>query len=251
MGRTQPTIVAKFRQEKIMVDFTPWDILLRRYVDEQGRVDYGAWSREQPTVLSEWLSGISRADFISIQGKKEKLALWINLYNAFTISTILESYPIQSIRPKILGIPNWLAFLRFFQRRIYFVGGQHYSLADIENKILRTQLQEPRIHFAIVCASIGCPHLRNGAYFPEKVNEQLDADARRFINNPDKVRYDSQTQILYCNKILKWYRQDFLAIAPSIPQYIRSYLEVDLPLTAETKIVYLYYDWSLNQRISS
>jgi Protein of unknown function, DUF547 len=237
-----------------MIDFTPWDILLRRYVDEQGRVDYRAWNHEQPTALFEWLSGISQINFISNEDKKEQLALWVNLYNAFTISTILENYPIESIRPSILGIPNWLAFLRFFQRRIYVVGGKFYSLGDIENQILRKQLQEPRIHFAIVCASIGCPNLRNETYFPAKVNDQLEEDARRFINNPDKVRYDPQADTLYCSKILKWYRQDFLMVAPSIQQYISSYLDnqsLAAGITTKTKIAYLYYDWSLNQRISS
>ncbi|MBW4564124.1 MAG: DUF547 domain-containing protein [Mojavia pulchra JT2-VF2] len=231
-----------------MIDFEPWDKLLRQYVDQQGRVDYLAWKREQPQALADWLSSIKHLQFNA--NAAEELALWINLYNAFTISTVLEQYPIESIRPRILGIPNWLGFLWFFQRRIYDIFGKRYSLAQIENQILRDKLQEPRIHFAIVCASIGCPLLRPGAYFPEQVSQQLDEDARRFINNPEKVRYDSQSQVLYCNKILKWYRQDFVKVAPSIPEYIRSYLNTDLPLTASTPISYLHYDWSLNQRMS-
>jgi DNA-directed RNA polymerase alpha subunit len=110
-------------------------------------------------------------------------------------------------------------------------------------------LQEPRIHFAIACASIGCPLLRNTAYEAEYVRQQLQEDADRFINNPNKVRYDAQENVLYCSKILKWYRKDFLSVAPSIPQYVGAYLKQSL--TATTPIVYLDYDWSLNQRISS
>ncbi|MBD2564792.1 DUF547 domain-containing protein [Nostoc sp. UIC 10607] len=233
-----------------MIDFEPWDRLLRQYVDEQGRVDYIAWKTEQPQAVADWLSSQKNLAFKSNYNTFEQLALWINLYNAFTISTILERYPIKSIRPKILGIPNWLAFLWFFQRRCYYIFRESYSLAEIENSILRDKLQEPRIHFAIVCASVGCPLLRSGAYFPEQVSQQLDEDARRFINNPEKVRYDMDSKTLYCNQIFKWYRQDFLKVAPSIPEYIRCYLKTDYPLSASTRISYLHYDWSLNQRIS-
>ncbi|MGB3206996.1 MAG: DUF547 domain-containing protein [Crinalium sp.] len=235
-----------------MIDFAVWDSLLQQYVDELGRVDYHAWKTQQPQTLANWLSTLESFDDITPElTHNQQLALWINLYNAFTISTILERYPLASIRPVVLGIPNWVAFLWFFQRRVYRFSNQTYSLGQIENQKLRSQLQEPRIHFALVCASIGCPLLRNEAYVPEKVIEQLESDAERFINNPDKVRYDAQTQTLYCSKILKWYRQDFLKVADSIPDYIRSYLKPNAPLSASTSIVYLDYDWSLNQRISS
>ncbi|HEY9806993.1 MAG TPA: DUF547 domain-containing protein, partial [Candidatus Obscuribacterales bacterium] len=160
-------------------------------------------------------------------------------------------YPIASIQPRILGLPNWLAFLWFFYRPAHIVAGKRYSLADIEHKILRSQLQEPRIHFALVCASNGCPILRNEAYWSDRVQQQLEEDATRFINNSDKVRYDSKAQILYCSQIFKWYRQDFLQVSPSIPEYIRHYAQADLPVNAETPIKYLDYDWQLNQRISA
>lgn len=231
----------------MMIDFLPWDTLLRQYVDEHGRVDYLAWKTEQPHALVNWLQSYQDWHFESNFNTHEQLALWINLYNAFTILTILERYPLPSILPRFLGIPNWLAFLWFFQRKAYHIFGERYSLAQIEHKILREQLQETRIHFAIVCASVGCPLLRSGAYFPERVMQQLDEDAQRFINNPEKVRYDFSNQTLYCNKIFKWYRQDFLKVAPSLPEYIGSYLKIDAPLTATTPISYLDYDWSLNQ----
>lgn len=230
-----------------MIDFEPWDQLLRQYVNAQGRVNYQAWKTEQPHALTEWLQSYQNWQIKSNSHNLEQLALWINLYNAFTISTILERYPLDSILPRFLGIPNWLAFLRFFQIKAYYIFEKHYSLGQIEHQILREKLQEPRIHFAIVCASIGCPLLRAGAYFPEQVMQQLDEDASRFINNPEKVRYDLSTQTLYCNKIFKWYRQDFLKVAPSLPEYIATYLKIDAKLTATTPISYLHYDWNLNQ----
>jgi len=231
-----------------MVDFAVWNSLLRKYVDAQGRVDYRAWS-QHPETLVNWLASLAPLD-LNPNLPGEPLALWINLYNAFTISTILERYPIASIRPVVLGIPNWFSFLRFFQRRVYRVSNQTYSLTQIENEILRDRFDDPRIHFAIVCASIGCPLLRNEAYTADLVEHQLEEDAHRFINNPDKVRYDAQTETLYCSKIFKWYRRDFLQWAGSIPDYICAYRQ-DIPITALTRIAYLHYDWSLNQRTSS
>jgi hypothetical protein len=234
-----------------MTNFSVWNDLLDQYVDPQGRVDYRAWKNQQPKTLAHWLATLEFLDLSINLTSDYQLALWINLYNAFTIFTILDRYPIASIRPTIAGIPNWIAFLRFFQRRVYRVSGETYSLMQIENQLLRDRWQDPRIHFAIVCASIGCPLLRNEAYTANRVTQQLEEDAIRFINNPDKVHYDTQTGILHCSKIFKWYRQDFLAVAASIPDYIRSYQKLDLPLSASTPISYLYYDWSLNQRTSS
>ncbi|NJR40898.1 MAG: DUF547 domain-containing protein [Leptolyngbyaceae cyanobacterium CSU_1_4] len=233
-----------------MIDFEMWNGLLHQYVDPQGRVDYRAWKAQQPQTLTHWLTDLERLDLSPDLSREQQLALWINLYNAFTLSTILERYPIASIRPLVFGIPNWFAFLWFFQRRVYRFAHQTYSLAQIENQILRDRLQEPRIHFAIVCASLGCPLLRNEAYTPEKVTQQLEEDAVRFINNPNKVRYDAHAKTLYCSKIFKWYRQDFLTVSPSIPDYVRSFLPPDLPLSASPPIAYLDYDWSLNQRLN-
>lgn len=232
------------------LNFNPWDLLLQKYVDDLGRVNYQKWKTENPTALSEWLKEISLIKLSSLE-KHQQLALWINLYNALTIAEVLATYPIKSIRPEFLGLPNWLGLWRFFQRPIYKIDNHSYSLNDIENKILRQQFNEPRIHFALVCASVGCPLLRPGAYIPEKIEEQLKEDAYGFINNPAKVRYDGEKNILYLNPILRWYRADFLKIAPSIPEYIQLYLEGAGFLSASVSIEYVPYDWSLNQRISA
>jgi hypothetical protein len=98
---------------------------------------------------------------------------------------------------------------------------------------LRKKFNEPRIHFALVCASLGCPLLRKEAYYGETVRNQLEDDAMRFINNPDKVRYEASTQTLYCSKIFKWYKKDFLQVAASIPDYIRGYLKDDFVSSEE------------------
>lgn len=231
-----------------MLNFAPWDQLLHRYVDAQGRVNYQAWKAESVKELRDWLQQMSLVDPRQLY-LNQQLALWLNLYNALVILQVLERYPIESIRPKLLGIPNWLGFFRFFQRPIYTLNGQAYGLNLIEHGILRQQFNDPRIHFALVCAAIGCPLLRQQAYLPDIVQAQLEDDAKRFITNPDKVRYDTSTQTLYCSKIFKWYGEDFLEVVDSIPQYIAPYL--GLALADSTPIHYLSYDWRLNQRISS
>jgi hypothetical protein len=230
-----------------MIDFDTWNQLLSQYVDSNGRVDYGSWKAESSSILNQWLANINQADLTSINSVQE-LALWINLYNAFTVASILESYPISSIQPKILGLPNFLAFAWFFYRPTHKVGDSYYYLNQIEHRILRKKFKEPRLHFALVCASLGCPLLRNEAYDGETIEQQLEDDAMRFINNPDKVRYEATNQTLYCSKIFKWYKGDFLQVAASIPDYIRSYLKTDIVSSKEISISYLDYDWNLNQQ---
>ncbi|MGF1496240.1 MAG: DUF547 domain-containing protein [Elainellaceae cyanobacterium] len=239
-----------------MLDFTPWDQLLRRYVGDRGQINYQAWQQQDAQTLQAWLDDLSQIDLQQYPDTEQRLALWINLYNALTIAKVLERYPIDSIRPALLpkpfNVPNWIAFIWFFLARTYPLGGTHYSLNRIEHQVLRKQFNEPRIHFALVCASVGCPLLRNEAYFPERVRHQLEDDAVRFINNPDKVRFDHKQQTLYCSKIFKWYKADFQQASPSLQDYIRQYLHDDVPVTTEVPIVYLPYDLSLNnQRISS
>jgi hypothetical protein len=231
-----------------MFSFQPWDELLHQYVDEGGLVNYQAW-KQSPQKLTNWLQSLSAIAPESLS-PDEQIALWLNLYNALTIARVLEKYPIKSILPRFLGIPNWLAFAIFFSRPVYTLNRRRYSLSDIEHNILRQKFDEPRIHFALVCASIGCPLLRNEAYVGDRLEVQLEEDARRFINNFDKVFYDPNEEIIYCSKIFKWYEKDFLEVANSIPEYIQTYLSSDIHLDATTAIKYLDYDWSLNQRIS-
>jgi hypothetical protein len=175
---------------------------------------------------------------------EEHLAFWLNLYNALMVQEVLLRYPIASIRPKILGIPNWLGLLVFLSRPVYRLNGQPLSLNHIEHRKLRATFADPRIHFALVCASVGCPILRNEAYLPGIVEAQLDTDTQRFLNNPEKVRYAADQDILYCSKIFQWYEADFLAAAPSIAAYIAQY-NPQVPKTATVR--YLPYNWSLNQ----
>ena len=229
------------------IDFRIWDELLQRYVDDLGRVNYRRWKAEGADVLRLWLESLADVDLADFTDADARLALWLNAYNAIAISQVLEVYPIASIRPKVLGIPNWLSFLDFFTRSNTIIGGKKYSLNQIEHAILRPEFAEPRIHFALVCASVGCPLLRRGAYFPESVRTQLEADASRFIHNPDKVRYDAQKKTLYLSKIFKWYEEDFVKAAGSVAEYVRGYLGPEAAVGDGWAIVFLPYDWNLNR----
>ena len=222
-----------------------WDKLLQKYVDDQGRVAYGDWQQDSLPELEQWLTTMSSVDLQQL-GREQAIATLLNLYNALTVRQVLYQYPIVSIRPKFLGIPNWLAFLRFFTKKVYTLNGQPLSLNNIEHDILRQRFLDPRIHFALVCASVGCPLLRAGAYIPSMLTKQLDEDCHRFINNPDKVHYDTASQILYCSKIFKWYKADFLTVADSVPEYCDRYYTV-AQLPASVTVRYLPYSWGLNE----
>ncbi len=227
------------------IDFQPWHRLLSEYVTPEGLVDYRRWQADEGAIaqLKTWLASLQTTDLDALE-PHTGLALLLNLYNALTIQQVLDKYPIASIRPTVLGVPNWLSFKLFFSSSIYKLNDQNLSLDDIEHNLLRKKFSEPRTHFALVCASSGCPQLRNEAYWPDKVCEQLEQDAQQFIRNPEKVRYDAQTNILYCSKIFKWYEEDFLAAAPSITEYIQQYSHQKF--SPSVKIEYFPYSWKLN-----
>lgn len=231
-----------------LIDFGPLDDMLREYVSE-GTVDYERWQAESVDRLEQWLAAVGSVDIEQLD-REGAIAFLINLYNALVIRQVLQKYPIDSIRPEILGIPNWVSFLLFFKKKIYTLNGESLSQDNIEKDILRDRYSEPRIHFALVCASSGCPLLRSEAYLPAKLNEQLNEDALRFINNPEKVKYNKANQTLYCSKIFKWYKEDFLTQADSIPKYIQSY-HIDAQIPTDIEIEHLPYSWALNQRTSS
>ncbi len=227
-----------------MIDFTPWDQLLQTYVKD-GQVDYARWQKESMPALDSWLLETQKVNLDTLN-QAEGIAFLINVYNAVTIQQVLQKYPIDSIQPTVLGVPNMASFLLFFKKPVYSLNGSKLSLDGIEHDTLRARYQESRIHFALVCASEGCPPLRAGAYMPTQLSAQLEEDTRQFINNPEKVRYDSVSRKLYCSKIFKWYRDDFLTQAASVPNYIQTYLAVELP--ADVEIEYLPYSWQLNSQ---
>ncbi len=230
------------------IDHSVWDQLLRRYVDDDGYVNYRAWhaSRADRQKLRDYLSGLSSAD--PKQGDRHAVkAFWINAYNALTIYGILREYPTSSIRnhtARLVGYNIWKDLQ-------LYAGGQPWALEDIEHRILR-KTGDPRIHFAIVCASAGCPRLRNEAWTPDKVDRQLDLNARDFFSRAQNFRYDPGSGTFFLSEILKWYADDFGGSQADVLRTISVWLPDQRSQKAARqgrgRIRYLTYDWSLNDQ---
>lgn len=169
-----------------------------------------------------------------------RLAFWINVYNAFAMKGILDGYSPATLTGRY----------RFFIGRTYVVGEESLNLYDLEQHLLIPDFKEPRIHFAIVCASQSCPKLQSAAYTPDSLDQQLTASAQEFINDPTRNRFDRHRHIAYLSKIFDWFSEDFIKHSGSLPGYIAQFvsdpgLANDLRHNAYT-IEFLDYDWSLN-----
>lgn len=231
------------------VDHSTWDRLLQKYVDQDGMVDYTTWkaSKSDRGALKQYLATLSAADANARTTKQGKLAYWINAYNALTVQGILDVYPTSSIRnhtAKLIGYNIWDDLL-------LPVGNQKYSLNQIEHEVLR-KLGEPRIHFAIVCASIGCPRLLNEAYTPEKLDSQLADNTRDFFGRKKNLQVALARRSIRVSAILDWFGEDFgptrqKALA-SLAKYMPDEPAKDLIAGEDFSVSYLDYDWSLNER---
>ena len=226
-------------------DHSAFDRLLKAHVVD-GRVDYDAFARAPgfPRYLDQ-LAG-ARPETLST---KEQLAYWINVYNAYTIQLVNAHQERKSIRDinKTLGV---LKAMGPWKEEIVEAGGKTMSLDLVENEIIRKRFQEPRIHFALVCAARSCPPLRREAYTGERLEAQLDDQARVFIaQSPDKNRVDVAAATVYLSPIFTWFKEDFgpdlgRFLAPFVPDGpARRLLESGSFKTVETP-----YDWSLNGR---
>lgn len=217
------------------VDWTAWDRILARHVD-QGCVDYAAM--ENAPEVGELMAALALAD-PETMSREQQLAFYINSYNLLAVAGIVAGRSPAS----------FLGRARFFRFSTYQLGDQRLSLQALEHdKIL--PLAEPRIHFAIVCASQSCPKLRAEAYSAERLQRQLDDNARDFLSDSSKNRFDKSQRIAWVSKIFDWYREDFEEHAGSVQAYMANYVadpEVAALLRQQAfSIRYLDYDWSLN-----
>lgn len=233
------------------VDHTPWNTLLKKHVDDDGYVNYKAWhaSSADRRALTGYLNSLSRVNPQTKAAKDAKLAFWINAYNAVTVHGILREYPTSSIRDHTA---------RFFGYNIWkdlklIVAGRGYSLEHIEHEILR-KMSEPRIHFAIVCASIGCPRLLNEAYTPDTVQAQLDANAKDFFKRKQNFQYDAGSRRFHLSSILSWFAEDFgsnqSAQLRTISKWLPDRASQSAAKSGTGSISYLDYNWKLNDQAS-
>lgn len=227
--------VASAQDLEAVIDWSRWDAILHETVID-GRVDYSAIAADPGFTAT--VADIANADLAG-HDRESLLAFSINAYNVLAVKGILDGHSPASSVGK----------LRFFYRDKYTVAGEELSLHAFENEHIRT-LDEPRIHFAIVCASASCPPLRSEAYVPPKLDHQLDDNARRFLNDSAKNSYDLDSGVARVSKIFKWFAEDFETAAGTVPRYIASFVEDEEVASAlregHLELRYLKYDWSLN-----
>lgn len=244
-------VAAGLQTSMDQIDHSPWDAILRKYVDDDGMVNYRGLHGSPADVqaLDSYLQSLSTAGPQMRATRDAKLAFWINAYNALTIHGILREYPTTSIRnhtPKLWGYNIWKDLQ-------LYIGGQPYSLEQIEHEILR-KMGEPRIHFVIVCASIGCPRLLNEAYVPSRVQVQLEANARDFFSRSQNFRYDQPNRRFYLSSILSWFDEDFGSDRAAQLRKIAPWLPTEAAQQAAAQnavsVSFLDYNWNLNEQDS-
>jgi hypothetical protein len=222
------------------------DVVVSKY--PQTQVDYDKLTEDQgkfEQYLNE-VESVSKNEFRR-WSKEQQLAFLINAYNAFTLKLILSAYPdITSIRD--LG---GLIFSSPWKKKFFTLFGKKAHLDYIENGLLRKKFQEPRIHFAIVCASRSCPPLQPDAFVAMKLEQQLEHASRSFLRDPERNRYDRKTNRLEISSIFNWFRVDFEKAAGSIEAFIAPYITDDpeiriLLANRAVRVHFLDYDWSLN-----
>jgi hypothetical protein len=236
-----------------------WNQLLQQNVhwDSKGvasSVDYAAFKRQE-AALDNYLAELSAVPLKNYQGwqKPQQLAFLLNAYNAFTVKLILSEYPdLESI--KDLGS----FFSSPWKRKFFSLLGKKRHLDEIEHGMIREPgaFDEPRIHAAVVCASIGCPGIRDEAFVATNLDAQLEDSLRRFLSDRNRNRYNAQADQLEVSKIFDWYGDDFIDYRgyPSVAAFLGSYaellsddLQAQLRLKAgDTPVGFLDYDWRLN-----
>jgi Protein of unknown function, DUF547 len=228
-------------------DVAAFDRILKTYVLDNGTVKYAALKAglDPLTRFVQQIAAVSPASHASLfPTRAHKLAYWLNSYNALVLWAMAKEYPEKKDRLKSL-----IGRYQFFMRLKFKAGGRDLSLNDIETIEIRKRFQEPRIHFALVCASRGCPWLSRDAFTAQHLEEQLEARARLFLNQARNVRVNSPQREIGLSQIFQWYQQDFEAVLA----FISKYRAVDGPelRKGKWKIRYIEYDWGINDSVSN
>lgn len=219
----EPIIIEK-------VNHAVFNDLLHKYVSNDGNVNYKGFIKDKgqfKIYLTDLAENLPKDDWTI----HDKLAYWMNVYNAYTIKLIIDHYPIKSI--KEIKDP--------WDTRFFKLGAKWYNLNEVEHKILR-KMNDPRIHFGINCASFSCPPILNKAFTAQNVNQELDQLAIRFIN--DKQRNNISENSIQVSKIFQWFAKDFKTQG-SLIDFLNKYAEV--AINPKAKKTYKKYNWSLNE----
>jgi len=229
------------------IDHTAWDKLLNRYVvghnDGVARVSYSTFSDADEKILISYIEELEKVSVSSLN-RNEQFAYWVNLYNALTVALIVQSFPVETIRdidisPGFFSDGPW-------GKKLVTIEGEEVSLDDIEHRILRPIWKDPRIHYAVNCASIGCPNLLPVALTGSNIEPYLDRAARTYVNHPRGAVVENGK--LTVSSIYTWFRDDFDGTDAGVIRHLKQYADDDLraALQTVTSISNDRYDWALN-----
>lgn len=233
-----------------VIDHSAWTALLKAYVktgsDGLNRVDYARLKAEKSDALKAYVAALSASDPSGLD-KAEQFAFWANLYNAKTVQIVVDRYPVKSIKDISLG-GGLLAALSGgpWKAKVLKVNGVELSLDDIEHAILRPYFKDPRAHYAVNCASVGCPNLMKEAFTGASLDAQLDRGAKAYVNSPRGFRVANGT--VKASSIYKWFVADFGGDEKGVIAHALKYAEPKLAaeLKALAAISSYDYDWSIN-----
>ncbi|MEM8821029.1 MAG: DUF547 domain-containing protein [Pseudomonadota bacterium] len=231
----------------VVIDHSSWDRLTREHLSRGANgvalLDYAGFDATDRRVIADYIAALE-ATPVSQLNRSEQFAFWLNLYNAATVAVILEHYPVKSIRdidisPGFFADGPWGA-------RLLSVEEEELSLDDIEHRILRPIWQDPRIHYGVNCASIGCPDLRAGAFTGSNVDTALDEAARAFVNHPRGATVREGRLVV--SSIFDWFEEDFGGDDSGVIAHLKRFAEPALAQRLEgiSRISDDDYDWQLN-----
>jgi len=231
------------------IDHRAWQVFLDKYLDTKhpsgiNRMNYGAVTAEDRRSLEMYLRRLETTP-ISAYNRREQLAYWINSYNALTVSVVLQQYPVSSIRS--IKLPPGLFTIGPWSAKLVSVEGEKISLNDVEHRILRPIWRDPRIHYGINCASLGCPNLAGMAYTGENVERLLTENAIAFINHPRGVSFKEGRLVV--SSIYDWFEEDFGGNRAAVLAHLVQYARADLSDRLKTYDGPIddRYEWGLNQ----
>lgn len=234
---------------KQIIDYTTWDQILKKYLITNhpsgiNRFQYNNVSLEDGKKLTEFIGKLQQIEVSSLNRAEQK-AYWVNLYNILTVRVILDHYPVESIMdidisPGFFSNGPWDA-------KLLTIEDEKVSLNDIEHRILRPIFKDNRIHYAVNCASLGCPNLQPVAYTSINMDELLEVGAKTYVNSPRGARlYKGK---LYVSKIYVWFQEDFGGDRKGVIKHLLMYAEDGLAnsLKSYDKRLRSEYDWDLNE----
>ena len=242
-GRATTTIV------RDTVNHAPFTRVLQRFVDADGDVDYAALRARADSVLRPYLRRLATTELDAL-GRDARLAFWINAYNAYTLKLIVDHYPVENIWAVTPGPAEPKDDNSPFDLEVGRVADTVRTLNDIEHRIIRPRFDEPRIHFALVCAAESCPLLRRKAYTGARLDAQLEDQTRTFFHG-DQNRIPAGGDRIALSRILKWYGEDFGDSTADLQRFIAPYFEGEVArrlAAADYEVTFRPYDWALNDR---